>query len=307
GINPVGADALNQGNGVGGGVATANPLGAEGGPEEEHMEQFIDFLREWVEGHLFHSVRRSLCGVHFQEFQVFHEGLTEVAQLIDYYLQNKVNGEEVPSELIMECNLYGKEEPWVIFGEREDKELYFFTKLRNKFGKGNRKSRTAGDGAWKGDTTATPIEDCRGDQEILCRVRRTLIRESSRKKSVKQEFKHEEGVVVPRPPTSNSIPEAVNGVVVKKCATEKNGVVVALAVDNHTPTAVAGLDLTLPQEHVPDSTLPHENDAAANGTLTMAIKNMDTNIKKKKDEELVLKKFTSQLMANIHLYKEEAS
>ncbi|KAF5192000.1 hypothetical protein FRX31_018413, partial [Thalictrum thalictroides] len=60
GINPVGADASNQGNDVGGGVAAANPLGTvnEGGPEEEHMKQFIDFLREWVEGHLFHSVRR---------------------------------------------------------------------------------------------------------------------------------------------------------------------------------------------------------------------------------------------------------
>ncbi|KAF5190335.1 hypothetical protein FRX31_020077 [Thalictrum thalictroides] len=59
-----------------------NPLDVvnEGDPEEEQMNRFFDFLREWVEGHLFHSVQRSLCGVHFQEFQVFHDGLAEVAQ-----------------------------------------------------------------------------------------------------------------------------------------------------------------------------------------------------------------------------------
>ncbi|KAF5183637.1 hypothetical protein FRX31_026776 [Thalictrum thalictroides] len=61
-----------------------NPLGAVNGDdlEDVQMEQFYNFLREWVEGHLFYSVQRSLCGVHFQEFQVFHDGLAEVAQVV---------------------------------------------------------------------------------------------------------------------------------------------------------------------------------------------------------------------------------
>ncbi|KAF5201549.1 hypothetical protein FRX31_008868 [Thalictrum thalictroides] len=54
----------------------------EGDDEEVEMALFFVVLREWVQGHLFHSVQKSMCATHFQEFEAFHDGLVEVAQAV---------------------------------------------------------------------------------------------------------------------------------------------------------------------------------------------------------------------------------
>ncbi|XP_057471984.1 NAC domain-containing protein JA2-like [Actinidia eriantha] len=83
-----------------------------------------------------------------------------------YILYRKVNGDSLPVDegLIEECDLFGKEEPWEIFGRGTEKTRYFFVKLKKK-GKsadGSNFVRTVGKGTWKGQDGQIPIKDQQG-------------------------------------------------------------------------------------------------------------------------------------------------
>ncbi|GFY82823.1 hypothetical protein Acr_02g0010630 [Actinidia rufa] len=83
-----------------------------------------------------------------------------------YLLLRKANGNSLPVDehLIEECDLFGKEEPWEIFGRGTEKTRYFFAKLKKK-GKsahGSNFVRTAGKGTWKGQDGMIPIKDDQG-------------------------------------------------------------------------------------------------------------------------------------------------
>ncbi|XP_057472255.1 NAC domain-containing protein 83-like [Actinidia eriantha] len=83
-----------------------------------------------------------------------------------YILYRKVNGNSLPVDegLIEERDLFGKEEPWEIFGSVTEKSRYFFVKLRKK-GKsadGSNFVRTVSKGTWKGQDGQIPIKDQQG-------------------------------------------------------------------------------------------------------------------------------------------------
>ncbi|PSR97891.1 NAC domain-containing protein [Actinidia chinensis var. chinensis] len=83
-----------------------------------------------------------------------------------YILYRKVNGNSLPvdEDLIEERDLFGKEEPWEIFGRGTEKTRYFFVKLKKK-GKsadGSNFVRTVGKGTWKGQDGQIPIKDQQG-------------------------------------------------------------------------------------------------------------------------------------------------
>ncbi|GFZ11425.1 hypothetical protein Acr_22g0008230 [Actinidia rufa] len=83
-----------------------------------------------------------------------------------YILYRKVNGNSLPVDegLIEERDLFGKEEPWEIFGRGTEKTRYFFVKLKKK-GKsvdGLNFVRTVGKGTWKGQDGQIPIKDQQG-------------------------------------------------------------------------------------------------------------------------------------------------
>ncbi|PSR97993.1 NAC domain-containing protein [Actinidia chinensis var. chinensis] len=83
-----------------------------------------------------------------------------------YILYRKVNGNSLPVDegLIEERDLFGKEEPWEIFGRGTEKTRYFFVKLKKK-GKsadGSNFVRTVGKGTWKGQDGQIPIKDQQG-------------------------------------------------------------------------------------------------------------------------------------------------
>ncbi|KAJ8627720.1 hypothetical protein MRB53_021027 [Persea americana] len=84
-----------------------------------------------------------------------------------YYLWIKNNGWVLPSDAIMEYNVYACNPDQLPrhFNHRMGNDLYFFTTRERKYLKGSRPSRTAGDGFWK----ATSIEKkvLGGDQSII--------------------------------------------------------------------------------------------------------------------------------------------
>ncbi|XP_057493868.1 NAC domain-containing protein 83-like [Actinidia eriantha] len=88
-------------------------------------------------------------------------------QEIIYLLLKKANGSRLPVDegLIQECDLFGKEEPWEIFGQGMEKTRYFFTRLKKKSKRnGCNFVRTAGKGTWKGQDGrgCNPITDHKG-------------------------------------------------------------------------------------------------------------------------------------------------
>ncbi|GFZ11482.1 hypothetical protein Acr_22g0008800 [Actinidia rufa] len=83
-----------------------------------------------------------------------------------YILYRKVNGNNLPvdEDLIEERDLFGKEEPWEIFGRGPEKTRYFFVKLKKKGKSANGSNfvRTVGKGTWKGQDGQILIKDQQG-------------------------------------------------------------------------------------------------------------------------------------------------
>ncbi|KAL2503887.1 NAC domain containing protein 41 [Abeliophyllum distichum] len=96
-------------------------------------------------------------------------------QVIVLYLQAKANGLPLPSDAIIDKDLYGKNgtpwfvfsenDPWKVVGECEvsvsKKEIFVFTKL-SKMGKHNIE-RIAGCGTWGGKSKPKYIKNCNGE------------------------------------------------------------------------------------------------------------------------------------------------
>ncbi|GMY23575.1 NAC domain-containing protein 2-like [Fagus crenata] len=77
-------------------------------------------------------------------FRPYHD------ELIDHYLYNKVYGKYIPSDVVLECDIYNDEDLWSkFFKKTRETQLYFFTKLKKKTGKGSRIQRTTAYGTWK--------------------------------------------------------------------------------------------------------------------------------------------------------------
>ncbi|GFY89639.1 hypothetical protein Acr_06g0015790 [Actinidia rufa] len=113
-------------------------------------------------------------------------------QEIIYLLLRKANGNPLPVDegLIQERELFGKEEPWEIFGQGMEKTCYFFTRLKKKSKRnGCNFVRTAGKGTWKGQDGrgCNPITNHKGriigfkknlkpqpkfNDYVLCRIRK---------------------------------------------------------------------------------------------------------------------------------------
>ncbi|XP_059447597.1 NAC domain-containing protein 19-like [Corylus avellana] len=68
-------------------------------------------------------------------------------ELLVDFLQKKVKGEPLPHDWVVECDIYGDKEPWMIF-DKTLKQLFFvFTKLKKK--SKSRMQRIVGSGTWK--------------------------------------------------------------------------------------------------------------------------------------------------------------
>ncbi|XP_050378332.1 NAC domain-containing protein 72-like [Argentina anserina] len=89
-------------------------------------------------------------------------------ELLLYYLKPKVEGKEVPGKesLVCELDLYGDQEPWMIWERfearrandlRKYKDLYFFTQKKKASAKGSRACRKVGSGTWKGQNGAKNV------------------------------------------------------------------------------------------------------------------------------------------------------
>ncbi|KAJ0099343.1 hypothetical protein Patl1_19847 [Pistacia atlantica] len=88
-------------------------------------------------------------------------------ELVGFYLSKKIANQLIPGidYFIPEYNLYGSKEPWQIWNffkprlgeERDDQDLYFFTKLKKKTLKGSRIDRSVGTGTWQGEDGGTEI------------------------------------------------------------------------------------------------------------------------------------------------------
>ncbi|XP_017976373.1 PREDICTED: NAC domain-containing protein 19 [Theobroma cacao] len=75
-------------------------------------------------------------------------------ELVLGYLLKKVKGETLPSQAVIDCEIYGDDkEPWKIFNQTSTDKFYVFTKLKKKNGRGRRIDRTAGYGTWKAQNT----------------------------------------------------------------------------------------------------------------------------------------------------------
>ncbi|KAF7836527.1 NAC transcription factor 47-like [Senna tora] len=78
-------------------------------------------------------------------------------ELIQYYLFNKITGMPLPEGVVLECDLYGSENPWEIWQRyshkvvkwEEGEDLYFFTTLKKKSSR--RIERSVGIGRWEGE------------------------------------------------------------------------------------------------------------------------------------------------------------
>ncbi|XP_031283269.1 protein CUP-SHAPED COTYLEDON 1-like [Pistacia vera] len=85
------------------------------------------------------------------------------AELIGFYLYNKVHNLPFSRDTIPECDLYGRQEPWQIWEMYEgpklaNQDLYFFTLLKKKSNKGSRICRGVGSGTWQGEDGAKEIK-----------------------------------------------------------------------------------------------------------------------------------------------------
>ncbi|XP_042981925.1 NAC domain-containing protein 30-like [Carya illinoinensis] len=88
-------------------------------------------------------------------------------ELVCCYLKNKIEGNSLPCDIIVECELYGVKEPWEIWatfgGDHPDDDqdlnrfLYLFTRLKNMANRGSRIQRRVGSGSWKGERKADRV------------------------------------------------------------------------------------------------------------------------------------------------------
>ncbi|KAI3706393.1 hypothetical protein L6452_24102 [Arctium lappa] len=88
-------------------------------------------------------------------------------ELIENYLQNKVNLRSIPASVIAEIELYNFD-PWdlplkALFGEDE---WFFFSPRDRKYPKGSRPRRSAGSGFWKATGKDKPIFASSGSRRI---------------------------------------------------------------------------------------------------------------------------------------------
>ncbi|KAJ0084154.1 hypothetical protein Patl1_29545 [Pistacia atlantica] len=86
------------------------------------------------------------------------------AELIGFYLYNRVHNLPFPCDSVLECDLYGILEPWQIWEMYEGpklgkQDLYFFTPLKKISKKGSKICRRVGSGTWKGEDGETEIKD----------------------------------------------------------------------------------------------------------------------------------------------------
>ncbi|KAJ0084844.1 hypothetical protein Patl1_29552 [Pistacia atlantica] len=98
------------------------------------------------------------------------------AELIGFYLYNKVHNLPFPSDIVPECDLYGTLEPWQIWEmyggpKLRNQDLYFFTPLKKKSKKGSYICRRVGSGTWQGEDGATEIKDEETHMKIGSRKR----------------------------------------------------------------------------------------------------------------------------------------
>ncbi|XP_020535488.2 NAC domain-containing protein 67 [Jatropha curcas] len=81
------------------------------------------------------------------------------------YLYPKITGQLSPvlQRIVPDCDLYGTEEPWMVwkrFGGDELGglgDLYFFTKLKKTNPRSSRVERSVGKGTWHGENTGVPL------------------------------------------------------------------------------------------------------------------------------------------------------
>ncbi|THG23635.1 hypothetical protein TEA_014907 [Camellia sinensis var. sinensis] len=84
-------------------------------------------------------------------------------ELIEYYLLNKITNQPLPVQgHVIECDVYDEKQMSNIFNTVKT-NLYVFTQLKKKSGKGKRIDRTVGKmGTWKAIDAPKPIEDDHG-------------------------------------------------------------------------------------------------------------------------------------------------
>ncbi|KAL7184798.1 hypothetical protein ACSBR2_026856 [Camellia fascicularis] len=97
------------------------------------------------------------------EFGVGYKFKPSDIELIEYYLLNKIINQPLPMQgHVIECDVYDEKQMSNIFNTVKT-NLYVFTQLKKKSGKGKRIDRTVGKmGTWKAIDAAKPIEDQRG-------------------------------------------------------------------------------------------------------------------------------------------------
>ncbi|XP_009589539.2 NAC domain-containing protein 96-like [Nicotiana tabacum] len=107
---------------------------------------------------IMHNIKREekeLCienSVHTEGFR-FHPTDTE---LVKYLLQYVLKGRLPELIPIEEEDLYSKE-PWVVFKDRKERTLYFFTELKKKKIENSRFIRSVGKGSWKSQDKGKPV------------------------------------------------------------------------------------------------------------------------------------------------------
>ncbi|XVF84368.1 hypothetical protein PTKIN_Ptkin17bG0031000 [Pterospermum kingtungense] len=80
--------------------------------------------------------------------------------ILHYYLRPAINGEPLPSSVVVEADIYGENrEPWKIFNKDDPKSFWVFTKLKRK--SKSKIDRVAGHGCWLGRSSKV-IENARG-------------------------------------------------------------------------------------------------------------------------------------------------
>ncbi|KAK4833790.1 hypothetical protein QYF36_011188 [Acer negundo] len=117
-------------------------------------------------------------------------------ELIVNFLSNKVHGNQLPSpNPVIDCDVYGDGCPWKrLFEECEENALYFFTRLKNKNGKGKRINRETDSGTWRVQSDKEIFSY--GDQRVLigCKrsfsfIPRTGVRQETRGRWVMHEYR----------------------------------------------------------------------------------------------------------------------
>jgi hypothetical protein len=77
-------------------------------------------------------------------------------ELLVDFLQKKVRGEPLPHDWVVEYDIYGDKEPWMIFDKTLKQIFFVFTKLKKK--SKSRMDRVVGSGTWKIERTKAICE-----------------------------------------------------------------------------------------------------------------------------------------------------